>query len=267
MTATARETGDGPRRRIPDDPARFRTGKRRTLATRVKAASRFQSTAARCTPGHRHQRAWLFVEAQATCPVGTLLHLRLELNGLKVECKAAGVRLTYPPLGRGIAFVDMSEERGARLKPGKELHLAPIGRLTNHEPTWNGPATYRCGCPHWPAGWITCGSDPKAAIDALFTFRNPSHAPAGRPSGHHRQKPRPAPPAVSIDPVTGQRLGAPFLARFLPREVGSARGRGDGCAAHHTPFRTLRLALAGKSWLDFPLFARFRASPLVMMKG
>lgn len=57
-----------------------------------------------------------YVEAQATYPAGTLLHLKLEANGVRVDCKAASVRVSYPYLGMGIAFVDMAAEDRARLK-------------------------------------------------------------------------------------------------------------------------------------------------------
>jgi PilZ domain-containing protein len=57
-----------------------------------------------------------YVEAQDTYPVGTALHLKLEANGVRVECKAASVRVNYPYLGMGISFVEMSEENRERLK-------------------------------------------------------------------------------------------------------------------------------------------------------
>lgn len=56
-----------------------------------------------------------YVEAQATYPVGADLHLKMEVNGFKVETQGK-VRVSYPYLGMGIAFVDMSEENRARLK-------------------------------------------------------------------------------------------------------------------------------------------------------
>lgn len=56
-----------------------------------------------------------YVEAQATYPVGAVLHLRLECNGIRVECKG-NVRVTYPYLGMGIAFVDMNDDNQGRLR-------------------------------------------------------------------------------------------------------------------------------------------------------
>jgi len=56
-----------------------------------------------------------YVEAQATYPQGTLLHMKLEADGVRLETKGT-VRVTYPYLGMGIAFTDMSEENVGCLK-------------------------------------------------------------------------------------------------------------------------------------------------------
>src|ERR1700693_4768155 len=51
-----------------------------------------------------------YVEAQATYPVGTVLHMKLE------EESKGTVRVPYPSLGMGIAFRKMSEENVSRLR-------------------------------------------------------------------------------------------------------------------------------------------------------
>ncbi|MGA7908762.1 MAG: PilZ domain-containing protein [Candidatus Sulfotelmatobacter sp.] len=56
-----------------------------------------------------------YVEATATYPVGTLLHVKLEANGLKVQAKGH-VRVTYPYLGMGIAFSEVSEDDRSQLR-------------------------------------------------------------------------------------------------------------------------------------------------------
>lgn len=56
-----------------------------------------------------------YLEAQATYPAGTVLHMKLEANGIRVET-VGKVRVSYPYLGMGIAFEGMSEENSARLK-------------------------------------------------------------------------------------------------------------------------------------------------------
>ena len=66
-----------------------------------------------------------YVEAQATYPVETVLHMKLEANGVRFETKGV-VRVSYPYLGMGIAFVEMSEDNIAALK----RLLATISRPT-----------------------------------------------------------------------------------------------------------------------------------------
>ena len=56
-----------------------------------------------------------YVEAQATYPVGAILHLKLDANGERVETKGS-VRVSYPYLGMGIAFTEMSDENRLRLR-------------------------------------------------------------------------------------------------------------------------------------------------------
>lgn len=56
-----------------------------------------------------------YVEAQAAYPKGTLLHIRLEANGVRVETQG-DVRVSYPYLGMGIAFIETSAENTARLR-------------------------------------------------------------------------------------------------------------------------------------------------------
>ena len=56
-----------------------------------------------------------YVEAQATYPAGTTIHMKLEANGVRLETKG-DVRVTYPYLGMGIAFVEMSNETEVALR-------------------------------------------------------------------------------------------------------------------------------------------------------
>jgi hypothetical protein len=56
-----------------------------------------------------------YVEAQATYPPGTRLQLKLEANNLRVETKGV-VRVTYPYLGMGISFEDVSDEEREQLR-------------------------------------------------------------------------------------------------------------------------------------------------------
>jgi len=66
-----------------------------------------------------------YVEAQATYPAGTVLHMKMEANGVRFETKGI-VRVSYPYLGMGIAFAEISDENTAALK----RLLATISRPT-----------------------------------------------------------------------------------------------------------------------------------------
>ena len=63
-----------------------------------------------------------YIEAQATFPAGTVLNLKLEANGIRVETRG-NVRVNYPYLGMGVAFVGMTG-RKCRVfvaDPGKRI--------------------------------------------------------------------------------------------------------------------------------------------------
>jgi hypothetical protein len=102
-----------------------------------------------------------YVEAQATYPVGTALHLKLETNGHKVETRGT-VRVNYPYLGMGIAFVEMSEDHQAHLR---EL-LASIARPS----VIMGPGIASSLPASEPLHGVPTITDPLAAIQALFDF-------------------------------------------------------------------------------------------------
>ncbi|MGD1078085.1 MAG: PilZ domain-containing protein [Candidatus Sulfotelmatobacter sp.] len=102
-----------------------------------------------------------YVEAQATYPVGTILHMKLEANGFRVETMG-NVRVTYPYLGMGIAFVDMSRENVARLR---EL-LGAISRPTVIMGPGIASSLPACG----PLEAIPLIADPAAAVQALTEF-------------------------------------------------------------------------------------------------
>ena len=102
-----------------------------------------------------------YVEAQATYPVGTVLHLKLEANNLRVESKGT-VRVNYPYLGMGIAFTEMSSENRAQLK---EL-LGTISRPA----VVMGPGIASSLPSREPLQAVPLISDPKAAVQALIDF-------------------------------------------------------------------------------------------------
>lgn len=69
-------------------------------------------TWATCTDVSMHG---CYVEATATHPVGTNLHLKLQINESMVQSNGC-VRVMYPGLGMGIAFTEMTEENRSRLR-------------------------------------------------------------------------------------------------------------------------------------------------------
>jgi len=56
-----------------------------------------------------------YLEITATIPQETILHMNLEVNGIRFRAKG-NVRATYPMLGAGVRFVEISPEDRARLE-------------------------------------------------------------------------------------------------------------------------------------------------------
>ena len=69
-------------------------------------------TWATCTDVSMHG---CYVEATTTYPVGTNVHVKLQANEFQIQSEGC-VRVAYPALGMGIAFVEMSEETRTRLR-------------------------------------------------------------------------------------------------------------------------------------------------------
>ncbi len=107
-----------------------------------------------------------YVEAQATYPAGTLLHMKLDANGIRVETKG-NVRVTYPYLGMGIAFEEMSEENRTRLR---EL-LGTVSRPS----MIMGPGIASVLPSSGPMEAVPLISDPKVALQALISFFEDHH--------------------------------------------------------------------------------------------
>lgn len=102
-----------------------------------------------------------YVEAQATYPVGTLLHMKLDANGIRVESKG-NVRVNYPYLGMGIAFVEMTDDNQARLR---QL-LATI----SHPCVIMGPGIASTLAAEGPLNSVPLITDPGAAVQAVIEF-------------------------------------------------------------------------------------------------
>ena len=107
-----------------------------------------------------------YVEAQATYPAGTKLCLKMAANGVRFETRGT-VRVSYPYLGMGIAFVEMSEESQARLK---QL-LANI----SHPSLIMGSGVASSLSSHGSLTEVPLLSDPVAAVQALARFFEQHH--------------------------------------------------------------------------------------------
>ena len=102
-----------------------------------------------------------YLESQATYPAGTMLHMKLDANGIRVEAKG-NVRVNYPYLGMGIAFINMSDENQARLR---QL-LATI----SHPCVIMGPGIASTLAAAGPLNSVPLITDPGAAVQAIIEF-------------------------------------------------------------------------------------------------
>jgi hypothetical protein len=79
-------------------------------------------------------RSGCYVEMQATSPVNTALNMTIEVAGIRVRVKGI-VRVSYPFLGMGIAFTEISEEDKAQFE---ELLIRLASGITG--PAYQGAA-------------------------------------------------------------------------------------------------------------------------------
>ena len=81
-------------------------------ATSAKAAQPFACKAPTCAPWGTFTDLSIsgcYIELKATFPVGAIVDLELELNGVRAQLKGE-VRVSYPFLGMGVAFRDVTVE-------------------------------------------------------------------------------------------------------------------------------------------------------------
>jgi hypothetical protein len=102
-----------------------------------------------------------YVEATATLPVGTDVRIRLQIKGIQVQSKGK-IRVTYPSLGMGIAFAEMSEEDRARLKD--------LLRTISRPSVILGAGFASPAHAHGASDPISLPTDPAAALRALIEF-------------------------------------------------------------------------------------------------
>ncbi len=96
-----------------------------------------------------------YVEIMTTFPVGTVMHLRLGMHGFLVETNAV-VRATYPFLGMGIQFTDLSDDNFEQLR----LMLDSLA----------GAFAKRLQMPERPGLKLPPITEPERVIDALAKF-------------------------------------------------------------------------------------------------
>jgi hypothetical protein len=107
-------------------------------------------------------RTGCYVEMQATSPPDTVVDMAIEVMGIRVRVKGT-VRVTYPFLGMGIAFTDISTEDRAQLD---EILL----RLAGSSGPLSSPALPKAAeAAVFPPQILTI-ADPSAAFNALVQF-------------------------------------------------------------------------------------------------
>ncbi len=104
-------------------------------------------------------RSGCYVEMQATSPVDTALNMTIEVAGIRVGVKGI-VRVSYPFLGMGIAFTEVSENDKAQFE---ELLIGLAAGIT-------GPAYQSEAKPALAASDITNVADPRATLKAVAAF-------------------------------------------------------------------------------------------------
>jgi len=115
-------------------------------------------TWATCTDVSMHG---CYVEATTTYPAGTNVHVKLQANEFQVQSKGC-VRVVYPCLGMGIAFVEMSDENRTRLRELLRTISRPsviLGPGIASSAAWGGALMS-----------ISLPSDATAALRALAEF-------------------------------------------------------------------------------------------------
>ena len=97
------------------------------------------------------------LEMTATFPVGSLVFIQLELGGNRVEVKGE-VRATYPFLGMGISFREMSSQNRLRLGDMVLVAAREVRLVARHASD---------GQPEWVMLQV---KDPQRVVDALGSF-------------------------------------------------------------------------------------------------
>jgi hypothetical protein len=107
-----------------------------------------------------------YIEAATPFNAGTILSLRLEANGFRIEATGE-VRVSYPGVGMGICFNKISEGDRERLRELVHSISKPAMILNSRV------ATHSLSVPP-PDSWRAV-ANPAAALQAIFTFFEKRH--------------------------------------------------------------------------------------------
>ncbi len=102
-----------------------------------------------------------YVEAQATYPAGTILHMKMEAHDIRFETQGT-VRVSYPYLGMGIAFTNVSAEN--------EEHLRRLLATISQPSVIMGPGIASSLPSTVPLEPMPVIANPAAAIQELIEF-------------------------------------------------------------------------------------------------
>jgi len=182
LMALKQTSGTGAARDVATNPESPSTGSMPVPGERFQGAEKRRSPRYKCEGSAEMRevgcdvRTWAtftdvslhgcYVEAQATYPIGTVLNMKLDANGVRFETMGT-VRVSYPYLGMGIAFTDLQEEHRARLK---QL-LATLARPT----VVMGPGVVSSIPTAAPLDASPQVSDSAAAIQAMLQFFEVRH--------------------------------------------------------------------------------------------
>lgn len=106
-----------------------------------------------------------YVEAATPLRVGTMLGLTLELNGFRVEASGE-VRVTYPNLGMGIHFIQMSAKYREQLR-------AMVGSISRVSTTPGSQGAHAASTPESNASPAV--NNPVATLQAIVNFFENRH--------------------------------------------------------------------------------------------
>ena len=146
-----------------------RADKRKTPRYECKGSARLQESGSAFSTWATFADISMFgcyVETASPLRVGTVLGLKLEVNGFQVEATGE-VRAAYPSLGMGISFIRISEKDRERLRELVASISRPSATLSAQG------ATRALSIPQLDA--LSAAANPSAALQAMRSFFENRH--------------------------------------------------------------------------------------------